>query len=154
MAYQGNSSAHKLHLWLLSRSQVQFMTDLRSFLTSATAVAGVVTAQSILAQPRGSKPHTRRQYVDLALAEREVHRPPFADWYSISPATPQEASSSEHMVARCPVTVGTRSYHGLGRSCAPDSMSIIYIQFTSLAALPVRFVLESAPFHCCPSSAS
>jgi hypothetical protein len=48
----------------------------------------------------------------------------------------------------------TRSYPGFGRFWEPDPMSIIHTQSATLAAAPVCFVPKSAPFRCCPSSAS
>jgi hypothetical protein len=67
--------------------QEQFMTDRRSFLVSAAALAGAALAQPILGQVAGRKPLTRKERVDRALAGRNVDRPPFTHWHHFGPQT-------------------------------------------------------------------
>src|SRR5580658_9098385 len=63
------------------------MTDRRSFLVSAAALAGTALAQPILGQVAGRKPLSRKERVDRALAGRDVDRPPFTHWHHFGPQT-------------------------------------------------------------------
>jgi hypothetical protein len=113
------------------------MTDHRDFLVYAAVASGAAAAQLTLEH----------------LAGPEVDLPSLVHRHHFGPAPALEISSFERRVPRPRKTVATKSYTGFGSCRQPDPMFIVHTQTASIAAGPVRFLLNSAPSRCCPSSA-